>query len=82
MYEQTLEGFLRLANSQFAKESKYMIVSVSINGAVPEIIINEKENFESKIEYYKNAYNEDLTLKANPNIKIVDYDFFNEFTFK
>lgn len=40
-----------------------------------ETIINPKKNFESKKSYYEKAYNDDLELKANTNIKIVDYSF-------
>jgi hypothetical protein len=27
------------------------------------------------LEYFKTAYNEDLTLKSNPNIKIIAWTF-------
>ena len=37
----------------------------------PEIIINERANFKTKFDYYKKAYNEDLTLKTFNGIKIV-----------
>lgn len=43
-----------------------------------EIIINPICNADKKIEYYKNAYNEDLTLKNAPNaVKIVDFTYGN-----
>lgn len=38
----------------------------------PEIIINERENFEAKLAYYKKSYNEDLTLKTFNGIKIIN----------
>ena len=38
-----------------------------------EIIINPPANLPSKMKYYEKAYNDDLTLKSNPNIKIVNY---------
>jgi hypothetical protein len=76
MNEMTLEGLLRLGNSHYAKhDARFMIVEVEVEGASPEIIINPKENFEAKLNYYAKAYNEDLTLKTNPNIRIVRYDF-------
>ena len=37
----------------------------------PELIINENANFNKKLEYYNRAYNEDLTLKACKDIKII-----------
>ncbi|MED4883115.1 hypothetical protein [Bacillus smithii] len=76
MNEMTLEGLLRLGNSYYGlNEAKWLIVEVEVEGNAPEIIINPKENFKAKLEYYAKAYNDDLTLKANPNIKIVYYNF-------
>ncbi|QJI52416.1 hypothetical protein [Psychrobacillus phage Perkons] len=37
-----------------------------------EILINSYENLHSKLKYYTDTYNEDLTHK-HANIKIVDY---------
>lgn len=86
MYELTLDGLLNLGRSDFAKENgEYLAVWVSVNGSAPEMIINPKENFEAKLSYYATAYHDDLTLKANPTIKIVRFDVFesmNEFYFK
>lgn len=49
-------------------------VAVQIGGyEVPEVIINSHENFEKKLEYYLGAYNENLTLKANSDIRIVGF---------
>lgn len=53
------------------------IAVVANNQEVPEVILNRTENFESKLAYYKNAYNDDLTLKANTNIKIVGFTHAN-----
>ncbi|HHX60341.1 MAG TPA: hypothetical protein GX707_06340 [Epulopiscium sp.] len=75
----TLEGFLKVGNSYYGEnKAKYMIIYVSVEGNTPEIIINTKENFKAKLNYYTKAYNNDLTLKANSNIKIVKYDFVEE----
>ena len=38
-----------------------------------ETIINPKENFAAKSEYYQKAYNDNLTLKAFDKISIVDF---------
>lgn len=38
----------------------------------PEYIINPRENFEAKYQYYLNAYDDDMCLKANKAIRIVD----------
>lgn len=40
-----------------------------------EVIINKNANFKDKLEYYLSAYNEDLTLKTNPKIKIVEFEY-------
>lgn len=60
----------------------YMMVLVSVNDSkFPEIIINTKSNFEEKMKYYRNAYSNDLTLKSNPNVRIVGYAFFDDFDY-
>ncbi len=56
-----------------AKESgvKYIGVQVWTKGnEKPEIIINEMKSFDKKLEYYKNAYNDDLILKSYEGISI------------
>lgn len=62
------------------QKSKYVAVKIYMEGfEKPEIIINSIENFDKKLEYYKNAYDEDLRLKAVPTIKIVAFTFENDF---
>lgn len=46
----------------------------------PEVIINQQQNFESKLAYYTEAYNEDLTLKTYSGIRIVGFAFGNSFS--
>lgn len=76
MNEMTLKGLLAQGNSHYGQSiAKLLIVEVQVEGNAPEVIINPRENFASKLEYYANAYNDDLSLKANPNIKIVNYHF-------
>lgn len=59
-----------------AKEenAKYIGVRVEIEGnKEPEIIINSKENFDSKLDYYIGAYDDDLILiseKGKKKIRI------------
>lgn len=78
MQEMTLSGLIRLSESQHAKESNWLVIEVQNGDSEPEVIINPKSNFDEKIHYYSQAYNEDLTLKANPSIKIVHFDFFED----
>lgn len=76
MNELTLTGLLNYGKSHYAKNNaQWLIIEVEVEGDKPEIIINPKENFEAKLAYYKRSYNNDLTLKANPSIKIIRYDF-------
>lgn len=59
---------------------KYVGVKVQMQGfPKSEIIINENENFDSKFDYYKKSYNEDLTLKAFSGIKIIGFTYGNSF---
>lgn len=59
---------------------KYVVIGVKIpNCPKPEIIIIAKENFDTKLNYYKNAYNEDLTLKTCDDIKIIGFSYGNNF---
>jgi len=40
-----------------------------------EIIYNSRANFERKQKYYSKAYNDNLEMKRNKEIKIVKYTF-------
>lgn len=54
-----------------AKEQKTRYIAVVISNASSlgdEIIINPAVNIDAKLNYYLNAYNENLTLKSAPNI--------------
>lgn len=51
----------------------YVAVKIQMKGfELPEIIINPRENFNEKLNYYVNNYDADLTLKSYSGIKIVD----------
>lgn len=51
-----------------------MIIVVELPQGQKEIIINT-EKIPDKMEYYLNAYDDNLHLKANPKIKIVGWLF-------
>jgi hypothetical protein len=56
--------------------ARYIGVKIQMEGfEQPEIIINQRDNFKSKLAYYKKAYNEDLTLKTFNGIKIIGFDY-------
>lgn len=62
------------------QDKKYVGVKIQMQGFLkPEIIINENENFDSKLDYYKKAYNEDLTLKTFNGIRIVGFTYGDSF---
>lgn len=54
--------------------ARYIGVSIKTEGSSqPEIIINPKENFDTKFDYYMNAYDDDLILisaKGKKEIRI------------
>lgn len=59
---------------------KYIGMKIAMKGfEKPEIIINERENFKSKLNYYKMAYDDNLNLKACSGIKIIDIAFGDTF---
>lgn len=64
-------------NTAFDEGYKYVGIKVAMDGfRKEEVIINSYENFGDKLNYYKNAYNEDLTLKNAPTkIKIVGFTY-------
>jgi 23S rRNA A1618 N6-methylase RlmF len=60
--------------------AKYVGVKIEMQGfPKAEIIINENENFDSKLAYYKKSYNDDLTLKAFNGIRIIDFAYEDSF---
>lgn len=68
-------------NKAWEEESEYVGVKIEMDGFLKEeIIINSIENFGSKLNYYRNAYNEDLTLKnASGKVRIVGFTHGNSF---
>lgn len=57
-------------------KANYIGVRIQMQGYdEPEVIINPRENFETKLEYYKKAYNDDLTLKTFNGIKIIGCEY-------
>ena len=58
---------------------KYFFVEISNKDMkMNEIIIFDKHDFTYKQNYYKNAYNYDLTLKSTNKIKIVKFGGLNK----
>lgn len=61
------EGF----ESQATKRT-YLIVAVKLPTGAIELITNA-DQLQTKIEYYKNAYDDNFCLKTNPAIQIVGF---------
>lgn len=63
-------------NNAIARKAKYIGVAV-VNENYPgvEVIINPNENFRDKLEYYHNAYDDNLELKTYSAIKITAFTY-------
>lgn len=60
--------------------STFVGVKIEMSGfPQPEVIINPAENIESKLEYYKKTYDENLNHKHAPGIKIVGFTYGDDF---
>lgn len=58
------------------QEAKFFMIQVKTIGCDGlETIINPIENIDAKLTYYMQAYDEDLRLKANKDIQIVNFTF-------
>jgi hypothetical protein len=72
----SIDGLERCFGVAKETNQKFIGVLIQMQGfEKPELIINESEKFDSKLAYYKKAYNEDLTLKTFSGIKIIGYAF-------
>lgn len=75
-----LSNLEKCFNAAKENNAKYVAVVISTRGNDGnEIIINPAENFDKKLEYYKNAYTDDLVLKSYDGIKIVGFTYGNSF---
>jgi hypothetical protein len=75
MNQHTLEAFLRLYGSSHGQASNWMGIVVTVPGSGQhEVIINPKENFESKMEYYQKVYDDELKHKNAP-LEILRFGF-------
>ena len=74
MQELTIDSLEKCFHEASQQDKKYVGVLIVMEGFPrPEIIINEKENFDSKLAYYKRAYTEGLTLKTFSGIRIIGF---------
>jgi len=62
------------------KQLKFVAVKIQMDGfPADEVIINEFDNFDSKLEYYQNTYDEELNHKFAKGISIIDFVYANSF---
>ncbi|GKX65637.1 hypothetical protein [Inconstantimicrobium mannanitabidum] len=68
------ESLLNMIDIAIDNKSKYIaVVVVNANSKGRELIINPTDNFDYKKEYYNNAYDDTLKLKACKDISIVAF---------
>lgn len=62
-----------------ARGYNWVGVRVRMDGfPTDEIILNERPNFEKKLKYYMESYDDELRLKAAPDkVRIIDFDYNN-----
>jgi len=76
----TLDSLENTFEAAYQNGARLVAVKIEMQGfEKPEVIINQTENFKTKLEYYKKAYNQDLTLKAFNGIKIIGFTFGDTF---
>lgn len=69
-----MQNLEKCFESAKAEKSNFIGILVEMRGfEKAELIINRKENFDKKLEYYKNAYNNELVLKTFDGIKVVGF---------
>lgn len=79
MKDLKIENLKLAVNGAVRRNASYFGVKVlnETNGQT-ELIVNTVNNMlNGKLDYYLNAYNENLELKNNTNIKIVGFTFAN-----
>lgn len=77
----TLKELENCFNAAKEKGAKYVAVIISLKDTnKSEIIINPRENFVLKLDYYKQAYTNNLEFKKIPEIKILGFTYGNTFS--
>lgn len=67
-------------NQAKVSNAKYVGIIVAMAGfAAHEVIINSVENFDAKLKYYQNTYDENLKHKYAPGISIVGFSYGDSF---
>ena len=68
----TMDNLIQNFNCAKKHDSPYVAVLIAMEGfPKAEIIINQAENIDTKLEYYQKTYDENLNHKFAKGIKIV-----------
>ena len=73
--EQFIKDMFSEDNGNAIKGREVLVTLVKLPTHSIEVITNTS-NIKSKVEYIRDAYDEDFKLKANPQIEIVGYTFY------
>lgn len=72
------EDFFKLYD-KCKDETNFMVIRIEMPELEShEFIVNHKSNFEEKMKYYDSAYDEELVMTRNRDIKIVSFMFAEE----
>ena len=75
------EDFFNLYN-KYKDDTNFMVIGIEMPDLEShELIVNHKSNFEEKMKYYDSAYDENLIMIKNRDIKIVSFIFAEEVIF-
>ena len=75
------EDFFNLYN-KYKDDTNFMVIGIEMPDLEShELIVNHKSNFEEKMKYYDSAYDENLIMIRNRDIKIISFMFAEEVIF-
>ena len=75
------EDFFNLYN-KYKDDTNFMVIGIEMPDLEShELIVNHKSNFEEKMKYYDSAYDENLIMIRNRDIKIISFMFAEEIIF-
>ena len=76
----TIKDLERVFKTAYEDRVNYVAVKIEMQGfSEPEVIINHRDNFLDKLDYYKKSYNDDLSLKSFNGIRIIGITWGNTF---
>lgn len=68
--------------NKYKDNTNFMVIGIEMPDLEShEFIVNHKSNFEEKMKYYDSAYDENLIMIRNRDIKIVSFIFVEEVIF-